>query len=402
MNYPGNSISDNNRSFKDLRVAIIHYWLLGFAGGERVVSSFIELFPHADLFVLVADQKTVARFGSNKVTTSFLQRVPGSQRYHRHLLPFYPLALEQFDLRGYDLVISSESGPAKGVITSTHTLHINYCHSPMRYIWDMYHDYVNGEDMKGLQRSIFALVSHYMRAWDLASASRVDAFIANSKNTAARIRKHYRRDSTVIYPPVNTEFGYLAEPGDYYLTVGRLVDYKRIDLAIGACTRLGRPLRVVGTGPQLNRLREISGPTVTFLGELSEQQLHRQYAHCRALVFPGEEDFGIVPVEASSFGRPVIAFGRGGALETIQGQFAEQSSGIDDSASGIFFAQQTVECLSDAILTFEAAEHNFSPVAIKRGTAHFSNERLKREIADFVTARLDRSKNFAEIEPILS
>jgi glycosyltransferase involved in cell wall biosynthesis len=304
------------------------------------------------------------------------------------MLPLCPLALEQFDLRGYDLVISSESGPAKGVITSAQTLHINYCHSPMRYIWDLYHEYTNGKDMNGLTRLIFTAVAHYMRVWDLASASRVDNFVANSSNIAARIRKHYRRDADVIYPPVDVTSAYVADTiGDYYLAVSRLVDYKRTDLAVEACTRLQRPLRVVGTGPQFKRLKETAGACVTFLGELSDAQLQEQYAHCRALLFPGEEDFGIVPVEAHSFGRPVIAYGRGGALETVQGPFVGEEA-IDSFCNGIFFGEQTTVSLADAILAFEASEQAFSPTAIAHGAARFSTGRFKQEMTDFVGAHI--------------
>jgi glycosyltransferase involved in cell wall biosynthesis len=403
MKYSKVPEGDVKMTFKNLRVAIVHYWLLGYAGGERVVSALLEIFPQADLFALVADKETTARFGPHRVITSFLQRVPGSHRFHRHMLPLCPFALEQFDLRGYDLVISSESGPAKGVITSAHTLHINYCHSPMRYIWDMYHEYTNGKDMNGVTRLIFTAVAHYMRMWDLASASRVDSFVANSNNIAARIRKHYRRDAKVIYPPVNVSSGYLADKiGDYYLTVSRLVDYKRTDLAVEACTRLQRPLRVVGTGPQFKRLKEMAGACVTFLGELNDAQLHEQYAKCRALLFPGEEDFGIVPVEAHSFGRPVIAYGRGGALETIQGPFAGEEA-IVSACNGIFFAEQTIDSLEDAIRAFEASEQQFSPKAIAHGAARFSNERFKQEMADFVAAQIEefRGGSQRQFEPVL-
>jgi glycosyltransferase involved in cell wall biosynthesis len=382
-------VSNARKTFEDLRVAIVHYWLLDYAGGERVVSSMLELFPQADLYALVANDEMAARFAPHRVTTSFLQRLPGSHRFHRHMLPLYPLALEQFDMRGYDLVISSESGPAKGVITSAQTLHINYCHSPMRYIWDLYHEYTNGKDMNGLTRPIFIGVAHYLRMWDLACASRVDRFVANSNNVAARIRKHYRRDANVIYPPVDVTSGYLTEmTGDYYLMVGRLVDYKRADLAVEACSRLKRPLRIVGTGPQYKRLKELAGTTVTFLGELTDKQLHEQYAQCRALLFPGEEDFGMVPVEAHSFGRPVIAYGRGGALETIQGPLADEEV-IGGSSNGIFFGEQTTDSLANAILTFEASEQLFSATAIARSAARFSADRFKHELADFVAGQIE-------------
>lgn len=388
---------------KDLRVAVVHHWLMGYNGGERVVSALLEMYPQADLFALVANEELLARFAPHRVTTSFLQRVPGSLRYHRHLLPLCPFALEQFDLRDYDLVISSESGPAKGVITPAGSFHVSYCHSPMRYIWDLYHEYTNGKDMKGLTRLIFKAVAHYMRVWDVASALRVDSFVANSNNTAARIRKHYRREAVVIHPPVDVASGYLADTiGDYYLTVGRLVDYKRIDLAVEACTRLQRPLRVVGAGPQYRRLREIAGACVEFLGELGDAELREQYAHCRALLFLGEEDFGIVPVEAHSFGRPVVAYGRGGALETVRGRFAGQEA-VDRSCDGIFFAEQTTNSVADAILAFEANEHAFSPAEIARGAAPFSTERFKQEMADFIAIHIEefRGSSPRRIESVL-
>jgi glycosyltransferase involved in cell wall biosynthesis len=381
---------------KDLRVAVVHHWLAGYNGGERVVSALLEMHPEADLFVLVGKEELLARFTPHRVTTSFLQRVPGSIRYHRHLLPLCPFALEQFDLRDYDLVISSESGPAKGVITSPGTFHVSYCHSPMRYIWDLYHEYTNGKDMKGLTRLIFKTVAHYMRVWDVASASRVDSFVANSNNTAARIRKHYRREAVVIHPPVDVASGYVAATiGDYYLAVGRLVDYKRIDLAVSACTQLRRSLRVIGVGPQYRRLREIAGPCVEFLGELSDAELHEQYAHCRALLFPGEEDFGIVAVEAHAFGRPVVAYGRGGALETVRGRFAGQEA-VDSSCDGIFFAEQTTDAVAEAILAFEVSEQAFSPAEIALGAAPFSTERFKQEMGDFIAVHIEEFRGSSQ------
>jgi glycosyltransferase involved in cell wall biosynthesis len=375
-------------SFKNLRVAIVHYWLLHYAGGERVVSALLELFPQADLFTLGANEETRARFATHRVTTTFLQRVPGSHRYHQYLLPLCPFALEQFDLRGYDLVISSESGPAKGVITAPGTLHISYCHSPMRYIWDMYHEYANGEDMKGLTRFVFKAVAHYLRMWDLASAFRVDHFIANSNNTSARIWKHYRRDAAVIHPPVDVASGYVAESlGDYYLVVSRLADYKRTDLAVHACTRLRRSLRVVGIGPQYRRLKKLAGPTVEFLGELTDAQKNQQYAHCRALLFPGEEDFGIVPVEAQSFGRPVIAYARGGALETVVGLYPGDAAS-PENYTGVFFRAQSVESLTEAILAFEAVEGRFSPSLMRANAERFATAHFRRAMTVFISDRL--------------
>ena len=396
------SSGNNTMALKDLRVAIVHYWLLAYAGAEREISALLEVFPQADLFILVANENIATRFAPHRVTTSFLQQVPGSQHFYRHLLPLNPFALEQFDLSNYDLVISIESGPAKGVITSARTCHINYCNSPMRYLWDMYHEYVNGKEMRGFTRLVFKVMAHYLRMWDFASAARVDYFIANSNYIARRIRKFYRRDSAVIYPPVDVTAGFVSDrTEDYYLVVGRIVDYKRVDLAVEACNRLKRRLRIVGMGPQYRRLKKLAGPTIEFLGNLNESDKNEQYAHCRALLFPGEEDFGIVPVEAHSFGRPVIAYGRGGALETVQGPFVGEE-GIDSLCDGMFFAEQTPDAVVDALRAFEASERVFSPAAIVRGTVRFSKDRFKEEMADFVAAHIEefRSSSHPRLENV--
>jgi glycosyltransferase involved in cell wall biosynthesis len=381
-----------------LRVAIVHYWFVGRAGGERVVEALAELFPQADLFCLVADRSVLApELQARKLTTSFLQRIPGSRRFHRHFLPLQPLALKQFDLSGYDLVLSSESGPAKGVITSSGTCHICYCHSPMRYIWEMYPDY--RRNMGPLVGPIFSLTAHYMRLWDVATAARVDHFVANSRFVASRIRKHYGRESTVIHPPVEAASAWLtASPGDYYLAAGRLVDYKRVDLAIAACTRMGRRLKVVGDGPEYKRLRRMAGPSVEFLGSVSEQEKKEALANCRALLFPGEEDFGIVPVEAQAFGRPVIAYASGAALETVRGIASEEGAPLNPAAmevrdtaeapTGVFFAQQTESALVRAILDLEAIEAAFSPQAIREHALQFDAAVFRRRFADFVRAVL--------------
>jgi glycosyltransferase involved in cell wall biosynthesis len=376
------------------RVAIVHYWFVSHRGGERVVEVMAEMFPQADLFSLIVDPKKLSpALQARCIKTSFLQNVPGSSRWHRHLLPLYPMALEQFDLRGYDLVLSSESGPAKGVVTDSRTCHVCYCHSPMRYLWDFYHDYRNGRSFGAFSRPLFTLASHYLRLWDAASANRVDHFVANSMNVAARIRKHYRRDATVIHPPVNVHAGCLANrTGDYYLVVGQLVDYKRIDLAIAACNRLARPLRIVGEGEQYKRLRKLAGPSIIFCGALSDQDLREQYAHCRALLFPGEEDFGIVPVEALSFGRPVIAFDRGGAKETIKGfypDFCPDGVSSVEASSGVLFREQSAESLIGAIQAFEAVEGRFSPFYIKQQAERFDQSHFRDRLGHFLSEKLE-------------
>lgn len=354
-----------------------------------MVEAIAEMFPQADLFALVADREALSpALRQHSLTTSFLQRLPQSTRLHRYLLPLYPLAVEQFDLRPYDLVISSESGPAKGVLTGTQTYHVCYCHSPMRYLWDFYQQYRLENGLGRISRLAFSLTAHYVRLWDFASAARVDYFIANSENVANRIRKHYRRDAAVIYPPVNVSAGFISDRiGDYYLIVSQLVDYKRIDLAIGACNRLCRALRIVGDGEQYKQLRQLAGPTVKFLGPLDDAGVAVQYASCRALLFPGEEDFGIVPVEAHSFGRPVIAYGRGGVLETVVGLYPGAAA-APEHATGIFFMEQTVESLEEAILAFETAESRFSPALIRAQAERFDAARFKAQLGACIAQKL--------------
>jgi len=374
-------------NLSDLKVAIVHYWFTGYAGGERVVAALADMFPQADLFALVAKPEVLpAGLRSHRLTTSFLQKIPGSTRWNRHLLPLQPIALEHLDVSNYDLIISSEAGPAKGVISSAHTCHICYCHSPMRYLWDMFHSY--RKSMNPVVRTIFSATAHYLRAWDLATANRVDYFAANSFNVAARIRKHYRRDAVVIHPPATVRDAQLSPHiDDYYLVAGRLIDYKRVDLAIETCNRMGRRLRIVGDGDQFKRLRRMAGPGIEFLGHLSEKDLHACYARCRALLFPGEEDFGIVPVEAQSFGRPVIAYGRGGALETVIGCGEENFSA--ETATGVFFPEQTPESMADAIQRFEAAESQFDPRFIQMSAQRFDLERFQTGMRAFIVRCLE-------------
>ena len=369
-----------------LRVAIVHYWFVGRAGGERVVEALAEIFPQADLFSPVADRSTLAPILQNrKLQTSFLQKVPGAKTFHRHFLLLQPFALEQFDLSEYDLVISSESGPAKGVITSPKTCHICYCHSPMRYVWDMYPEYRRA--MRFPVGPVFALTAHYLRLWDHASASRVDYFVANSRFIASRIRKYYGRESTVIHPPVEVSAGGInGRQGEYYAAIGRLVEYKKFDLAVAACSNLGRPLKIVGSGPQEKVLRRMAGPTVEFLGTVSDAELRRILAGCRALLFPGEEDFGIVPVEAQSFGKPVIAYASGGGLETIRGVFPNEA-GVNNP-TGMFFRESSVSGLTEAMLEFESREQEFHPETIRDHSLQFDSAIFKRRMSEFIASTI--------------
>jgi glycosyltransferase involved in cell wall biosynthesis len=398
MSEPLRDSHSSSVNLSGLRVAIVHYWFVGRAGGEKVVEALAEMFPKADLFCLVADPAKLApALRDHKLQTSFLQKVPGALRFHRHFLFLQPIALEQFDLSGYDLVISSESGPAKGVITSPQTCHICYCHSPMRYIWDMYPKYVRA--MNPVVRGAFSLVAHYLRQWDIASASRVDYFLANSNFVASRIRKFYRKESTVIWPPVQMSAVPLGTiHGDHYLAVGRLVDYKRFDLAVLACNHLSKKLRVVGDGPQYKSLRRIAGPTIEFLGNLSDDELRDEYACCRALLFPGEEDFGMVPVEAQSFGKPVIAYGRGGSLETIRGFDSDECSAA--APTGIFFAEQSLGSLSAAILEFELNALHFDAHLIREHAQQFAVEVFQLRMKEFIQGALQEFRSRGSVTKI--
>jgi glycosyltransferase involved in cell wall biosynthesis len=323
-----------------MKVAVIHYWLVGMRGGEKVVEALCEMYPQADIFthVYVPDM-TSENIKKHRIIPTFINSLPRAPKMYKTYLPLMPLALEQLDLRGYDLVISSESGPAKGVIPPSEALHVCYCHTPMRYIWNMYQDYRNSAGR--LTRMMMPPLAHYLRLWDVTSAARVDSFVANSTTVAARIRRYYHSDSVVIHPPVDTNAFSIAPPSelaDYYLMAGELVSYKRPELAVRAFNEMKQKLVIIGGGEMLDEIRRLAGPTVTVMGSQPFEVLKQHYARCRALVFPGEEDFGMVPVEAMASGRPVIAFGKGGATETVA-----------DGISGVFFAEQTVAAISSAV-----------------------------------------------------
>jgi glycosyltransferase involved in cell wall biosynthesis len=372
-----------------MRVAIVHHWFLSRAGGERVFDTIASMFPTADVFTLFLDkEKFSAALHNRKITTSFLDKIPAAQKAHRHLLPFYPLAVEMLDLTGYDLVISSDSGPMKGVLTDPHSTHICYCHSPMRYLWDGHSNY--HRSMSPLIRAIFGITSHYVRNWDYSAAQRVDHFIANSNYVAARIRKYYRRESTIIHPPINTSGSYLSTRHDnYYLAVGRLVPYKRTDVIINACIKLGRKLVIVGDGPERKKLERHSPKNIEFRGELDDSALRNLYARARALLFAADEDFGLVPLEAQCYGRPVIAFGKGGSLETVIGTFApirEQTSDKDAAMTGVFFDAQTADSLATAILSFESSEENFLPMDARNHARKFDTAVFVDRLRSFINS----------------
>ena len=360
-----------------MRVAIVHYWLVGMRGGEKVVEALCEMYPQADIFTHVYAPEMISdRIKQHHIIPTFINALPRAARMYKTYLPLMPLALEQIDLRGYDLVISSESGPSKGIIPPADALHVCYCHTPMRYIWNMYHDYRDGAGR--LTRLMMPPLSHYLRMWDVSTAARVDSFVANSATVARRIRRYYGADSTVIHPPVDTSAFSVAGPGergDFYLMAGELVSYKRPDLAVHAFNEMKLKLVVIGGGEMLDELRRIAGPTVTIMGTQPFEILKQHYARCRALVFPGEEDFGMVPVEAMASGRPVVAFGRGGATETVA-----------DGISGVFFAEQTVGAISAAVRRL--ASLDIDPAKIAAHASRFGREQFFQKMRAHINGLL--------------
>ncbi len=348
---------------KPVKTALVHDYLAQAGGAERVVSVLHGMFPDAPLYTSVYDSKeTFAEFQEIDIRTSALQRWPfSSRRYHKFALPLYPQAFERMDFSGYDLVVSSSSSFAKGIITPPETCHVCYCHTPSRFIWRQ-EDYLKQAGSAPLTSLALGPVLSRLRSWDVESAQRVDFFVANSYNVARRIRKYYRREvAAVIHPPVETHKFAPAPPskvGDHFLVVSRLLNYKRIDLAVQACNRLQVPLRIVGDGPDLAALKNAAGPTIQFLGRLSDKEVVRELSVCRALIFPGEEDFGITPLEAMASGRPVVAYGAGGALETVV-----------DGETGLFFPEQTADSLASVLSALP--ERTFSPEALVKYAAGF-------------------------------
>lgn len=367
--------ADLGQGKNPMKVAIVHYWLVGMRGGEKVLECLCELYPDADIFTLVVDRdKLSPALLKHRITTSFLQKI-GGRRFYQKMLPLMPQALESFDLSGYDLILSSEAGPAKGIIPPPDSVHICYCHSPMRYIWDLYPQYYRKSGW--LARLAMRLTSSWLRAWDVTTSARVDHFIANSAFVAKRIEKFYRREATVIHPPVDvSRFGISDAPENYYLCAGQVTPYKRIDIAIEACTRLNRRLIVIGSGVTKEMKRQ-AGPTITFLDKVDDQAMARYFRNCRALIFPGVEDFGIVPLEVMASGRPVLAYRRGGAVETvIEGQ------------TGLFFDKQTADSLIDAITRYEARCDDFDPILIRGHAQGWNRDIFKDRLQAFIAACL--------------
>jgi glycosyltransferase involved in cell wall biosynthesis len=354
-----------------LRVALVHDWLTGMRGGEKCLEVLCEIFPSAPIYTLVHWKGRLSRtIESHPIHESWIAKLPLGRSRYRWYVSSYPKAIESFDLSAYDLVVSISHCAAKGVITRADTLHVCYCNTPVRYFWDLYPEYFAPSRAGALERLLGPPVAHRFRLWDRLSSDRVDLFIGNSLNIRDRIRKHYRRPALVVYPPVDTDFFTPGErspdPDAPFLTVSALVPYKGVDVTIRAANRIGTSLRVIGSGPDLKRLRSIAGPTVRFEKWVSMEDLREAYRTCRALVQAHEEDFGIAPLEALACGRPAIALARGGALETVTEE------------TGVLFRDATEASLGGAMR--EVSERSFDPAALRRQALRFGRERYRSEM----------------------
>ena len=374
-----------------MKVAIVHDWLTGMRGGEKCLDVFCEIFPGADLYTLLHIKGNMSRIIEDmNIKTSFIQKLPLASKMYRNYLPLFPTAIEQFDLRGYDLVLSSSHCVAKGVISPPQTCHVSFIHTPMRYVWEFAGDYF-GRNSKGwLAGKAIPFFANYLRIWDVTSSNRIDHFIANSKHVAKRIKKYYRKEAVVINPPLDTQlFKPSEESNDFYLIVTAFAPYKRVDIAINAFNRLGLPLKIIGIGQEEKRLKRLANKNIEFLGWQPDSVLVEYYASCKALIFPGEEDFGITPLEAQSSGRPVIAYGKGGVLETVipinRSDARKPEPGVlNQSATGLFFYDQTEESLIEAVRYFERISNSFEKDKIREHALKFDRSVFKGRINDFI------------------
>lgn len=372
-----------------MNIAIVHEWLTTYAGSEKVVEAVLELYPEAPVYALSYDPEPfrATRFAQHPVHTSFIQRLPFSRRYHRLYIPLFPLAVEQFDVSAYDVVFSSNHAVAKGVLTRAGQLHVSYVHTPVRYAWDMQSDYLRtGGALRNLG---VRLLLHYLRLWDVVSANRVDVFLANSRYVAERVRRTYRRQAQVVYPPVDVHrFRADVQREDFFLTVGRFAPYKRMDLISDAFSRLGLPLVVIGEGPCRRAIERRAAPNVRFLGRQPTEVVADYMQRCRAFVFAADEDFGIAPVEAMAAGAPVLAYGRGGCLETVV-----------EGRTGLFFDAQTCEALRDAVARLEQCRATFDPQTIRQHAETFSRARFQTEIQRLIEAEWEMHSQRAGVAP---
>lgn len=360
-----------------MRVALIHDYLNQYGGAERVLEAIHELYPDAPVYTSIYDPEAMPdSYRAWDIRTSFMQHLPGWKKYFRHYFLLYPGAFESFNLSDYDLIISSSSAYAKGIIPPPGSLHICYCHTPMRFAWRT-QDYLQRESIRGVASAILPTILTYVRLWDVATASRVDAFVANSREVAGRIARYYQRTATIIPPPVDIPPYQNQTPEDFYLAGGRLIPYKRIGLAVEALSALGLPLKVFGDGRDRAQLERVAGPTVEFLGWVSEAQRRELFARCRAFIFPGEEDFGITPLEAMAAGRPVIAYAAGGALETVI-----------EGVTGRFFYQHNAAALAAAIA--QSRCDSYDALRIRAHAEGFGTPVFLQRMQEFIQQEMDR------------
>jgi len=398
------------KELKKLRVALVHDYLVEYGGAERVLECFAAIFPEAPIYTLVYNPKLAQKILPGRIIkSSFLQKIPLARSSHRFFPLLMPIATESFDLSYYDLVLSDSASYAKGIITGPQTLHICYCHTPTRYVWDDCQKFVREFSYPGFLRRIVPLGLNYVRLWDRLASSRVDAYIANSKLVAERIKKYYRRQSTVINPPVFVKellspeeqkkkkffrFSYptSSQREGYYLMFGRLMSYKKFDLGIKAFNRMGLPLKIIGGGPEIKKLKRLAGPNVKIIGSLPprDPSIAEYFARSKALIFPQEEDFGIVALEAMISGKPVIAYRAGGALEAVK-----------ENVTGIFFGEQTVDSLIEAIKAFEQKSKQgvFDPYKINKFALSFRKEAFEEKIQDFILGELKKRQTNVERTP---
>jgi glycosyltransferase involved in cell wall biosynthesis len=387
-------IPEDLKILQSLRVALVHDWLTGMRGGEKCLEVFCEIFPQADIYTLLHVKGSVSpTIEKHPIKTSWVQRLPGVERKYRHYLPLFPRAIKGLSLEGYDLILSSSHCVAKGVSVPAGALHIAYIHTPMRYVWDMYEVYFGKQSTAGWPaKVVMPIIRPFLQKWDIRSNEGVHHFLANSEHVRRRIQNYYGRSAQVIPPPVDTgTFDLAPNPGDYYLIVTALAPYKRIDLAIQAFNRMQKPLIIVGTGPLKTELQRLSGKTVSWLGWQTPEELKRLYGGCRAFVFPGEEDAGITPLEAQASGRPVVAFGRGGALETVV-SLSEFLVGRKDFFSGVFFPEQTEESLIRAVDDLETHTHRLNPEKIRAHALTFDRQVFKERIIKTILEKLGQRR----------
>lgn len=369
-----------------MKIALVHDYLNQYGGAEKVLEAFVEIFPDAPIYTLLYDKKLVDKiFPGKKIRASFLQKLPFIRKHHRFFPPLMPLAAEKLDLSDFDVVLSDSAAFGKGIITKPETLHICYCHTPIRYAWDDSHKYIKEFSMPRLAKFFVPIFMNYLRLWDREAAYRVDKFICNSDFVSQRIKKYYKQDAEVIYPPVDiSSFGIASSEINgtkYFLMIGRLLPYKRFDMAIEAFNKLELSLKIIGSGPEMKKLKKMANWNIDFLGEIRGDKLKEHYQNCQALIFPQEEDFGIVALEAMACGRPVIAYRGGGALESILG-----------GKTGVFFDEQTVDALVGAVTKFQPQK--FNSEFIRSHALKFDKEIFKKKIKEFV------EKNYKEFKKI--